>query len=104
MMEGDVVTLDDNSQYILINETELNEKKYFSAMQLDESGKFDKDSLIFFEHIVENDEDFLEDVEDEETKQILAIHNLEYLASQEDENFDDKMQQFIQEYEQKSSN
>lgn len=102
MMEGDVVTLDDNSQYILINETELDGRKYFSALQLDNNGKFDKDSLIFFEHVMENDEDFLEDVQDEEIKQILAIHNLEYLASQEDEEFDDKMKQFIKEYDQKS--
>ena len=104
MTEGDVITLEDNTQYILINETELDDKKYFSAMQIDENGQFDKDSLAFFEYVTENNEEYLEDVEDEKLKQILAIHNLEYYGSQEEENFTEKMEQFFKEQEQKGSN
>ena len=64
MIPSDVITLDDDREYLLVEEYEYNDKKYFLAVGLLPDGKYDKNDVKFFiddttdgeEYVIEEDD------------------------------------------------
>lgn len=79
-MEKDtIITLDDNSIYALLDETIIDEKKYFFAVKLDNK-KNPTTEYEIFECVVEDDETYMDLVSDDEFKEsILVDFNNNYI-------------------------
>lgn len=72
MQERDVITLDENLDYLLVKELEFEENKYFLAMGIDEENVYADDH--FFLTVGEDEKgEYVEEVEDEELIQKLYI-------------------------------
>lgn len=68
-----VITLEDNKKYLLLDKTELDNKNYFYAVEVAEIDSEPTENYIFLEEIIENNEVYVEPVEDEETKAALLV-------------------------------
>lgn len=104
MKESDIVTLSDGERYILLNEIDYEGKKYFTAVEVLEDNTFNSENTVFFEHVVEDGEDYLEDVVDEEIINVLLMYNLHEVADAEDPEHFAKLEKFLEENGQISSN
>ena len=72
-MEKDmIITLDDNTEYALLDETEVDGTKYFFAAKLDEEGNPTNDFDVFEEY-TEDGEVFMDTIEDETLKKALLV-------------------------------
>lgn len=79
-MEKDtIITLDNNVEYILLDEVEENNKKYFLAVQYSSKDNKTSNNYKLFEEINDNNEFYLEEVSDEKIKQVLlALFTVNY--------------------------
>lgn len=72
-MEKDtIITLDDNTTYALLDETIIDNKKYFFALKLDENNNPTTDYEIF-ENEEEDGEIYMNILEDEDLKQSIMV-------------------------------
>ena len=73
-MEKDtMITLDDNTNYILLDETVINEKKYFFAVKYDETTGNPTTDYEVFEEEIEDGESYMITLEDDALKQAILI-------------------------------
>ena len=72
-MEKDtIITLDDNSIYALLDETTIDEKKYFFAVKLDNKNNPTTEYEIF-ECVIENGETYMDILEDDNFKESILV-------------------------------
>lgn len=69
-MVDKIVELENNNSYVLLDETELADKKYYFALRLDKNEE-PTNFYLFFEEIREGNDTFLAPVEDEDEKKLL---------------------------------
>ena len=63
MQIGDLLTLDFNEKYLLLNKVVLNKKNYYLAIGVtQDEKKVDMDDITFFEEIIEDNEIFVKEV------------------------------------------
>ena len=73
MQIGDILTLEFNEKYLLINKVNYEKKDYFLAIGVSEKeDDLDLDDIAFFEIIEENDEKFVKEVLNQELLDKLA--------------------------------
>ncbi len=73
MQTGDILTLDYNEKYLLLNKVNSNNKNYFLAVGVTQDEKdIDMDDITFFEEILENNEIFVQEVYNEELLDTLS--------------------------------
>ena len=73
MQTGDILTLDYNEKYLLLNKVNSNNKNYFLAVGVTQDEKdIDMDDITFFEEILENNEVFVQEVYNEELLDTLS--------------------------------
>ena len=61
MQTGDILTLDYNEKYLLLNKVNSNNKNYFLAVGVTQDEKdIDMDDITFFEEILENNEVYVQ--------------------------------------------
>lgn len=72
-MEKDtIITLDDNTTYALLDESTINNTKYFFAVRLDENNNPTTEYEIF-ECEEENEETYMSVLEDDNLKQSIMV-------------------------------
>lgn len=73
-MEKDtIITLDDNSMYALLDETIIENKKYFFAVKIDKESNNPTDEYEIFECEEENGETYMNLLDDEDFKQSILL-------------------------------
>ena len=73
-MEKDtIITLDDNVEYALLDKIIIDGKKYFFAIKLDKETKNPTTEYEIFEEEKENNEIYMNLVEDNEFKEMLFV-------------------------------
>lgn len=73
-MEKDtMITLEDNSTYVLLDETEINEKKYFFAVKVDNETGNPTTEYEVFEEEYENGDTYMYALEESPDKQAILI-------------------------------
>ena len=75
-MEKDtMITLDDNTTYVLLDETEVEGSKYFFAVKIDEKTNIYKNMLLarYFEEEVENGDTYMSALDESDFKQAIMI-------------------------------
>ena len=70
-MVDKIVELEDNKSYVLLDETLLNNIKFYFGLRLDEKEE-PTNNYLFFEEMKEGSDTFLAPVEDEEEKKLLV--------------------------------
>lgn len=80
-----VITLEDNKKYLLLDKAELDNKNYFYAVEVPEINAEPTENYIFLEEIVENNEAYVEQVDDEEIKAALLVIFMNNLGLKLDE-------------------
>lgn len=73
-MEKDtMITLDDDTTYVLLDETEIEGKKYFFAVRVDNETKNPTTEYEVFEEEVEDGETYMNALDESPTKQAILI-------------------------------
>lgn len=82
-MEKDtIITLEDNTKYVLLDETLFDKIKYFFAIKLDEKTGNPTTDYEIFEQEIENDEVYMNTLEDNDLKeQIFLEFSNKYLQN-----------------------
>ena len=70
-MVDKIVELENNNSYVLLDETLLNNIKYYFGLRLDENEE-PTNNYLFFEETKEGNDTFLAPVEDEDEKKLLV--------------------------------
>lgn len=70
-MVNKIVELDNNNSYVLLDETLLNNIKYYFALRLDKNEE-PTNFYLFFEETKEGNDTFLAPVEDDDEKKLLV--------------------------------
>ena len=84
-MEDKIVELDNGYSYVLLDGKQIEDKKYYFALRLDEKEE-PTNNYLFFEEIIENSETYLLPVTDEQTKGLLLTSfTINYLDKVYDE-------------------
>lgn len=73
MKKDTIITLDDNTTYALLDETEIDNKKYFFAIKLDNKTKNPTNEHEIFEEEIEDNETYMNILEDDEFKQTIFL-------------------------------
>ena len=85
MNKEDIITLEDNVEYMVLDTTEFNHNKYLYCVEIDEN-EMPKEEYKYLKEINENGELFTEDVEDENVIEALtAMFSLNYLNDTDEE-------------------
>ncbi len=72
MMVDTIITLDNNLNYLLLDETEVEGRKIFLAVKLTEDLSEPTKSYSFFEKTLKNGEEYVDVVKDKELIKYLA--------------------------------
>ena len=73
-MEKDtMITLEDGATYVLLDETEINEKKYFFAVKIDNETQNPTTEYEVFEEEVEDGDTYMVTLDDGDFKQAILI-------------------------------
>jgi len=73
-MEKDtMITLEDNTTYVLLDETEIENKKYFFAVKIDEKTQNPTTEYEVFEEEIEDGEIYMTTLEEGDFKQAILI-------------------------------
>lgn len=70
-MVDKIVELENNNSYVLLDETLLNDTKYYFGLRLDKNEE-PTNNYLFFEESKEGNDTFLAPVEDENEKKLLV--------------------------------
>ncbi len=73
MKKDTIITLEDNEKYVLLDQVELENGKYFLALELDENEEPTRHYEIFEEE-VEDGESYMTIVEDKNLKDALMVN------------------------------
>ncbi len=85
-MEKDMlVTLDDNTNYVLLDDTIIDDNKYFFAVRIDNETKNPTNEYEVFEEEIENDDTYLSALEESEFKQAVMLDFLNNYMNSIDE-------------------
>lgn len=88
MNKEDIITLEDNVEYMVLDTTEFNHDKYLYCVEIDKD-EMPKQEYKYFKEVNENGELFTEDVVDENIIQALtAMFSLNCLNNMKDEEQD----------------
>ena len=77
---GNIITLDDGSEYHLIDKNIFDGKEYFFAVGATDLDEVVYDDILFFEKIVEDGEEYVERVE-EDTAIFNLLKNWQFIKS-----------------------
>lgn len=70
--KDEIITLDDNKDYYVAEKILYNDKTYYFAVGVDENDDADFEDIAYFEEVIENEDVYIEDVNDENIiKEIL---------------------------------
>lgn len=69
-MVDKIVELENNNSYVLLDETVLNNTKYYFGLRLDKNEE-PTNNYLFFEEYVSGSDTFLMPIEEDETKSLL---------------------------------
>lgn len=84
MKKDDIITLEDNVEYMVLDTAEINHEKYLFCVEIDEQ-EMPKTEYKYFKEIKENDDLFAEEVIDENSIEALtAMFAADYLNSVKD--------------------
>ena len=73
-MEKDtMITLEDGQSYVLLDETEINEKKYFFAVKIDNETQNPTTEYEVFEEEIEDGDTYMVTLDDGDFKQAILI-------------------------------
>ena len=70
-MVDKIVELENNNSYVLLDETVLNDVRYYFGLRLDKNEE-PTNNYLFFEETKEGNDTFLAPVEDENEKKLLV--------------------------------
>ena len=68
-----MITLEDNATYVLLDETEIENKKYFFAVKIDEKTQNPTTEYEVFEEEIEDGETYMTTLEEGDFKQSILI-------------------------------
>jgi len=68
-----MITLDDDSTYVLLDETEIENKKYYFAVKIDNATQNPTTEYEVFEEEIEDGETYMTTLEDGEYKQAILL-------------------------------
>jgi len=78
-MVDSIVELENGKKYVLLDDKNLNEKKYYFGLRLDDKEE-PTNKFLFFEEIKDNNEVYLLPIEDENVKGLLlTVFTVNYL-------------------------
>lgn len=78
-MVDKIVELENNSSYVILDEKQLAEKKYYYGLRLNEKEE-PTSNYLFFEELKEGNDTYLDPIEDEELKEFLVtVFTVNYL-------------------------
>lgn len=84
MMVDSIIDLDDNTHYLLLDETEIENRKFFYAILLTEDCQSPTDKFTFFEEVQKEGELFVQEVEDKQLEDyLITVFTNNYLNSVE---------------------
>ena len=69
-MVDKIVELSNNKSYVILEETVLNDNKYYLGLKLNKSEE-PTNNYLFFEESINNDNTYLTPIEDEDVKSVL---------------------------------
>lgn len=67
----DIITLDDNKEYLILDIIELNKERFLYCVEIDEE-EMPKQEYKYLKEIIENDEVYTEEVKDKELLEALT--------------------------------
>lgn len=78
-MVDKIVELDNGFSYVILDRTILDNRTFYFGLRLDDNDK-PSNNYLFFEEFVEDDEVFLDPIEDEDIKgTLLTAFSINYL-------------------------
>lgn len=83
-VEDQILELDDGNRYVLMDEFDFEGKRYFFTVGFLEEG-YDFNKILFFEHGVEGDEEFVEEVKNNKLVKKLLAYELSSSVADEPE-------------------
>ena len=84
-MIDNIVELEDNKKYVLLDNKELNNINYYFALRLDDKEE-PTNNYLFFEEVKNEGETYLDPVDDESIKKLLiTVFTANYLDKVYDE-------------------
>lgn len=69
---NDIITLENNHKYVLLKETNYNEKTYFLAMEVTETKEVIPNNIAIFEKVLVEDETYVEKINNPKLIEILT--------------------------------
>jgi len=69
-MVDNIVELENNKKYVILDECELDNVKYYYGLKLNDNEE-PTNVYLFFEEIIENEEVYLKSIEDDKIKGLL---------------------------------
>lgn len=85
MTKDIIITLDNNDDYLLLDETIIDNKKYFFAVGVSKENESPNNEYIFIEEVQRGEKIFAKKVMDEElSKLLLTIFTTNHLESVEE--------------------
>ena len=69
-MTDKIVELENNKSYVILDETVLNDTRYYFGLRLNKNEE-PTNNYLFFEESIEGDDTFLTPIEEDETKGLL---------------------------------
>lgn len=79
MNKEDIITLEDNTEYLILDIIELNHEKYMYCVEINEL-ELPTDNYAYFKEIKEQNDIYIEEVKDEKTlKNIISLFTNDYL-------------------------
>ena len=69
-MVDKIIELNNNKSYIILEETLLNNNKYYLGLRLNKNEE-PTNNYLFFEELINNDNTYLTPIEDEDIKSVL---------------------------------
>lgn len=67
----DIITLDDNKEYLILDIIELNKERFLYCVEIDEE-EMPKQEYKYLKEIIENDEVYTEEVKDKDLLEALT--------------------------------
>ena len=90
MKVDNVITLDNDKKYLLLDETKYENSKYYYAIEVDGDPLKPTENYAFLQEKKENDKYFIAEIEDDETKATLLVIFMNSIGLKIDEMFNEQ--------------
>ena len=90
MEKDSIITLEDNTEYALLDETILDGKKYFFAVLLDQKTGNPTTSYEIFEEEIDGEDVYMNTLEESDFKQAILVEFTNNYMKNVGENIEDK--------------